>query len=78
MTLAGILTGCTETVMHTPFEKVKIRLQAVEFSHFRNSWDCAYQILRQEGMLGFYQGFEVRKERRDESNLCDCCTLLVS
>lgn len=50
----------TETVFHTPFETCKIRMQAKEFAHCRNSWDCARDLLRLEGVLSFYRGFEVR------------------
>ena len=59
-TLAGALVGMTETVFHTPFETCKIRMQAKEFVHCQNSWECAQEMLRGEGVLSFYRGFEVR------------------
>ena len=59
-TLAGALVGMTETVFHTPFETCKIRMQAREFAHCKSSWECAQEMLRAEGALSFYKGFEVR------------------
>ena len=57
-TVAGTLTGMTETLMHTPFEVVKCRLQSKEHLHERNSWTCARHIWKLYGTLGFYRGFE--------------------
>lgn len=47
-------------MFHTPFECVKVRLQAKEYSHLRNTWDCVKDMWTREGLLGFYRGFEVR------------------
>jgi hypothetical protein len=57
--LAGALTGMTETLLHCPFETLKVRMQAREFAHCRNSWACAQEMLRLEGALSLYRGFEV-------------------
>lgn len=50
----------TETVFHTPFETCKVRMQAREFAHCKSSWECAQEMLRAEGALSLYRGFEVR------------------
>jgi solute carrier family 25 (mitochondrial 2-oxodicarboxylate transporter), member 21 len=58
-TMAGALTGATETVLHNPFEVLKVRLQAREHSHLRNTMAIARDIIKAEGPLGLYRGFEV-------------------
>lgn len=69
-TLAGALVGMSETVLHNPFEVVKVRLQAKEFAHCKNTWDCAGEMLRLEGPRSFYRGFEVRPCVYFESQTC--------
>lgn len=42
-----------------PFELVKIRLQDQSSSQkYKGVFDCATQIRRESGLLGFYRGFE--------------------
>jgi len=57
----SILTGCsagaTESVVVVPFELVKIRLQD-KASPYTGPMDCLRQIVRQEGVLGLYNGLE--------------------
>ncbi len=48
----------TETLLHTPFEVLKIRLQSKEFSHYPTTTACAWELLEKEGPLAFYRGFE--------------------
>ena len=71
-TLAGTLTGLTETLFHTPFELLKVRLQTKEFAHCPNTYACALEVWGKEGGKGreggkgggggrlraFYQGWE--------------------
>lgn len=59
----SILTGCsagaTESVVVVPFELVKIRLQDRNSAgRYKGPMDCVSQILKNEGVLGFYNGLE--------------------
>jgi len=57
--LAGALAGATEAVVNCPFEVVKVRVQAKENKGlYKNTFDCASKMLRQEGVFAFYKGFE--------------------
>lgn len=64
--VAGTLTGLTETLLHTPFELLKTRLQSREFQHCRDAHACAQEVWAQGGrvqggwrrLLAFYQGWE--------------------
>eukprot|EP00160_Parvularia_atlantis_P013853 Unigene3113_Nuclearia_a/m.9553 Unigene3113_Nuclearia_a/g.9553 ORF Unigene3113_Nuclearia_a/g.9553 Unigene3113_Nuclearia_a/m.9553 type:complete len:303 (-) Unigene3113_Nuclearia_a:242-1150(-) len=55
----GVLAGMTEAVVIVPFELVKIRLQDPKNRGvYKNTFDCAAKILRQEGLAAFYKGIE--------------------
>jgi len=48
---AGLLSGYAEAITVTPFQVVKVRLQAKEYlGLYKNSFDCLYKILSQEGV----------------------------
>jgi len=48
---AGFLSGFTESLVVTPFQVVKVRMQAKEYLGFyHNSYDCMWQLLRTEGL----------------------------
>eukprot|EP00043_Microstomoeca_roanoka_P015929 m.160312 g.160312 ORF g.160312 m.160312 type:complete len:290 (-) comp16359_c1_seq1:187-1056(-) len=55
--MAGALAGTTEALINCPFETIKVRMQAKEnLTRYKNTWDCARQVLRQEGALALYNG----------------------
>lgn len=57
--VSGALAGATESLVLTPFETVKIRMQADRMSgsaRFANSWDATQQIVRGGGVAGLYSG----------------------
>merc|ERR1712093_547756 len=52
--LCGFLAGSTEAMTVSPFEAVKIRMQAKNrLTTYSNSWDCARKTHKSEGMFGF-------------------------
>ena len=58
---AGAAAGFTEALVNTPFETVKVQMQAKEnLGRFKGTADCAAQLLRGEGPLGFYKGFQAQ------------------
>eukprot|EP01125_Pyxidicula_operculata_P008334 TRINITY_DN2807_c0_g1_i1.p1 TRINITY_DN2807_c0_g1~~TRINITY_DN2807_c0_g1_i1.p1 ORF type:complete len:219 (+),score=32.69 TRINITY_DN2807_c0_g1_i1:439-1095(+) len=62
--ICGVLAGITEATIISPFELVKIRLQAKNrVGYYKNSWDCASKILRDEGLAGFTRGLSSAVQR---------------
>jgi len=55
---AGAAAGASETLLHTPFEVVKIRLQATGGAALGSPLEAARGILRVEGLAGLYAGLE--------------------
>jgi len=53
----GMSAGATEAFVVVPFELVKIRLQD-KASTYAGPMDVVRTIIRNDGPLGFYQGFE--------------------
>jgi len=54
---AGLLTGFPETLVCTPFQVVKIRMQSKDYlGYYKNSIDCAFKILRHEGIAALMIG----------------------
>ncbi|KAL2314457.1 putative mitochondrial 2-oxodicarboxylate carrier [Schizosaccharomyces pombe] len=57
--LTGSCAGFTETFVVVPFELMKIRLQDVKnASKYNGTVDCFTKIVKQEGILALYNGFE--------------------
>jgi solute carrier family 25 2-oxodicarboxylate transporter 21 len=58
-TLCGFLAGSTEAFCISPFEAVKIRMQAKNrLNVYNSSFHCAKTMLSSEGLFGFYRGIE--------------------
>ncbi|KAG7450599.1 mitochondrial carrier [Guyanagaster necrorhizus] len=60
--LAGLLAGWTSTVLATPMELLKVKLQLQmqrdpSDRQFRGTIDCARKIVRTQGIFGLYSGF---------------------
>lgn len=51
-----MIAGASETLIHTPFEVVKIRIQQQQTS--AGIVSTAAQVVREEGMRGLYTGIE--------------------
>jgi len=55
--LTGCCAGATESIVVTPFELVKIRLQD-KTSTYAGPLDVVKKVVRQDGVLGLYSGME--------------------
>jgi solute carrier family 25 (mitochondrial 2-oxodicarboxylate transporter), member 21 len=57
--LTGASAGAVESLVVVPFELVKIRLQdKTSASRYNGLLDCLVKVVRQEGPLALYNGFE--------------------
>ncbi|CAD6587563.1 MAG: hypothetical protein CYPHOPRED_003966 [Cyphobasidiales sp. Tagirdzhanova-0007] len=57
--LTGCSAGATESIVVVPFELIKIRLQDRNSAgKYKGALDCLAQVVRQEGVLGLYNGLE--------------------
>lgn len=52
----GAVAGAASVFGNTPLDVVKTRMQGLEASKYKNTADCALQILRNEGVTAFYKG----------------------
>jgi len=58
---AGSLAGMTEALVNTPFEVVKVRMQALENKAlYSGTFDAVMKIATKEGPLVLYRGFEAQ------------------
>ena len=57
--LTGASAGATESLVVVPFELLKIRLQdKTSASRYTGLLDCLFKVVKQEGPLALYNGFE--------------------
>jgi len=55
---AGWLSGYAETITVTPFQVIKVRLQAKEhLGRYTNTFDCLVKTLKEEGPRALFRGF---------------------
>uniref|UniRef100_A0A3Q3FQS1 Solute carrier family 25 member 1a n=1 Tax=Labrus bergylta TaxID=56723 RepID=A0A3Q3FQS1_9LABR len=52
----GATAGAASVFGNTPLDVVKTRMQGLEAYRYKNTVDCAFQILKQEGPQAFYKG----------------------
>lgn len=52
----GMIAGAASVFGNTPLDVVKTRMQGLEAAKYRNTADCAMQILKNEGIFAFYKG----------------------
>ncbi|XP_032994134.1 tricarboxylate transport protein, mitochondrial-like [Lacerta agilis] len=52
----GATAGAASVFGNTPLDVIKTRMQGLEAYKYRNTLDCAYEILKNEGPLAFYKG----------------------
>jgi solute carrier family 25 citrate transporter 1 len=45
----GLIAGAASVFGNTPVDVVKTRMQGLESSKYKNTFDCAYQIMKHEG-----------------------------
>ncbi|KAL5113772.1 hypothetical protein ACEQ8H_008346 [Pleosporales sp. CAS-2024a] len=57
--VTGASAGATESLVVVPFELLKIRLQdKSSASRYKGLVDCLFKVVRHEGLLALYNGFE--------------------
>jgi solute carrier family 25 citrate transporter 1 len=61
--LAGAIAGAASVAGNNPLDVVKSKMQGLESKRYKNSWDCAVQVFKQDGFLGFYKGCTPRLGR---------------
>ncbi|KAG9334023.1 hypothetical protein JZ751_009255 [Albula glossodonta] len=52
----GFIAGAASVLGNTPLDVIKTRMQGLEAHKYKNTLDCAVQIMRQEGPAAFYKG----------------------
>jgi len=52
----GVIAGAASVFGNTPVDVVKTRMQGLEASKYKNTLDCAVQIMKNEGPMAFYKG----------------------
>ncbi|XP_067394086.1 tricarboxylate transport protein, mitochondrial-like isoform X1 [Emydura macquarii macquarii] len=52
----GATAGAASVFANTPLDVIKTRMQGLEAHKYKNTLNCAYQILKKEGPLAFYKG----------------------
>ncbi len=61
--IGGMIAGCFSTVCNNPFDVIKTQMQGMRASQYKNTVDCFRQLLRDEGVQGFYKGLIPRLGR---------------
>lgn len=67
--ISGAFSGVAEAAVVTPFQVVKVRLQAKEhLGKYTNSLDCVQKLWREEGVLAFSNGLSATMCRNSVFN----------
>ena len=61
--VASIITGAASVFGNTPIDVIKTRMQGLESARYTNTLDCGIQIMKNEGIAGFYKGALARLAR---------------
>jgi solute carrier family 25 (mitochondrial citrate transporter), member 1 len=61
--LGGMSAGCFSTLGNNPFDVVKTRMQGTDAKKYKNTMDCFVQIMKNEGLKGYYRGCLARMGR---------------
>ena len=59
----GAFAGACSVIGNTPLDVIKTRMQGLEASKYKNTWDCAKKIWVNEGFKAFYKGSIPRMSR---------------
>lgn len=59
----GMMAGCFSTLGNNPFDVVKTQMQGTHAKKYKNTLDCFFKILSEEGPLAFYRGVIPRMGR---------------
>ncbi|CAM9668300.1 unnamed protein product [Phaeothamnion confervicola] len=59
--VAGSMAGMTECSVNTPFETIKVRMQAKEnLGRYTSVSQCAMSLVKEDGIAGLYKGLEAQ------------------
>ena len=61
--LAGAFAGICSTLFNNPIDVIKTNMQGLESEKYKGFGDCAAQIMKTEGPIGFYKGVGPRLAR---------------
>jgi len=61
--LFGGIAGAASVLGNTPLDVIKTRMQSLDAAKYKNTLDCARQIMTQEGPKAFYKGTLPRMSR---------------
>lgn len=61
--LGGMMAGTFSTLGNNPFDVVKTRMQGNDAKKYSSTVDCFRQIMKNEGVSGFYRGIVPRMGR---------------
>lgn len=61
--IAGGFAGAVSVFANNPVDVVKTKLQGVEAHKYAGAIDCARQVMKNDGPLGFYSGVRPRLAR---------------
>jgi len=61
--LFGGVAGAASVLGNTPLDVVKTRMQSLDAAKYKNTWDCAKTIMKNEGPKAFYKGTLPRMSR---------------
>lgn len=61
--LSGAVAGAASVIGNNPIDVIKSKMQGLESKKYKNSWDCAVQVLKADGVVGFYKGVMPRMGR---------------
>jgi solute carrier family 25 citrate transporter 1 len=62
-TIASVAAGAASVYGNTPIDVIKTRMQGLAAKQYANTWDCAKQIMVNEGPRAFYKGATARLAR---------------
>lgn len=61
--IAGAIAGAASVAGNNPIDVVKSRMQGLDAHRYKNSLECAIQVFKHDGLLGFYKGCSPRLAR---------------
>jgi len=53
---SGGVAGAASVFGNTPLDVVKTRMQGLDRHLYKNTWHCAKEVLKHDGLKGFYKG----------------------
>jgi len=61
--ISGVIAGAASVFGNTPIDVIKTRMQGLDGSKYASSLECAKEIYRDSGIIGFYKGTVPRLAR---------------